>query len=114
MDHQAEFKEKMVEVEKKVRALMESLGNPPHLVAIISADKEVGPNQRQCAASVDVADKLLMAHFEMMIGGIFATLAGHDHEKAQRLLVAAAAATAKEIDLHKSEQAVKNPPHKLN
>jgi hypothetical protein len=108
------IKKKLEETERKVKEFLDSIGNPPNLVAIISHDEVMDETTRHCAASTNVTENLLMPHYEMLISGLISSLADHDHHKAAHLLAVAAAATHREIERYQQERVRRNPPHTLN
>jgi hypothetical protein len=82
---------------------------------MISGITDLEEHVHQFVATCFVSGKLLLPHFEMMIGGLFASLASNDHEKAADLLNIAARSTHQAIDAALAENAAGGPrPQDLN
>jgi len=112
-----EVQKRLDDMEVKLRSFMESIGMPPHILAAIAFDEQVGADERQFAAAILIPSDIKLPHFQIMMAGIFASVSKHNPVEADRLLSLIAQSTHAEIAAHqraKTQAAREHPPHTMN
>jgi hypothetical protein len=101
------------EVKAKLVAVMQSMGNPPHILAVLTDEKEIAPGVFNGTVTGQVPEDLMLSHFGLMMGAILATIANNDHEKARDLVGIVAASTHQAIEEYLRNKR-RLPPEMLN
>lgn len=74
------------QVRAEIEKALEILGNPPHLISIITGDQEQGGPERVASVIASVSAEIKMPHFRLMIGQLFIALAGKEPSQIDNLI----------------------------